>query len=326
MDPIQAAIQAAANQAAKQGPNLNESVKGGGNFPRWKPPVEGVALARFVGYVETGIHKNKYKNNGVDQIKEENMATFTFELSGAKYPHIEFQGEMIPHRVSFEINISQNEKARYFKLFQLMKQGVPDAVNFGQLLGQPYLVTVIHEKWGEMVDVLDDDGKPVLGSDGQPVKEHKFCKAVIYDKKAGAFTVRPAVNVDPVAGTSAPIPVPEPVTTLSCFFWDFPSQPLWDSLYIPGEYPARTDKDGKVVSPARSKNVYQDKIRRAVNFPGSPIADLLGGAEALVGPADTPALPERKAEDQQAAEQSQQLAAQGVQAQPEADPLADIPY
>jgi hypothetical protein len=46
-------------------------------------------------------------------------------------------------------------------------------------------------------------------------------------------------------------------------------------LFIEGEYPERKDDKGNVTSPARSKNVFQNAIKNAVNFKGSPIYTLL---------------------------------------------------
>ena len=49
----------------------------------------------------------------------------------------------------------------------------------------------------------------------------------------------------------------------------------WASLFIEGAYPERKDDKGVVTAPAKSKNVFQDTIKRAVNFQGSPMHTLL---------------------------------------------------
>jgi hypothetical protein len=46
-------------------------------------------------------------------------------------------------------------------------------------------------------------------------------------------------------------------------------------LFIEGEYPERKDDKGNVTAPAKSKNVFQNTIKNAVNFRGSPIYTLL---------------------------------------------------
>jgi hypothetical protein len=82
---------------------------------------------------------------------------------------------------------------------------------------------------------------------------------------------------------------------------------MWDSLYIDGKYDDRKDEKTGVVTPGKSKNVFQEKIRGAVNFKGSPIAELLVGEidlGALVdkaAPADEPAGVEHSAADEAAA-------------------------
>jgi len=48
--------------------------------------------------------------------------------------------------------------------------------------------------------------------------------------------------------------------------WDAATKEMWDSLFIDGEY-----EDGK------TKNVFQEIITKAKNFPGSPIHSILQG-------------------------------------------------
>jgi len=72
-----------------------------------------------------------------------------------------------------------------------------------------------------------------------------------------------------------PIKVAPPLTDLKLFLWDNPDMEQWASIYIPGEYAAHTDDSGKVLRPARSKNVLQERIMSALNWLGSPMQILL---------------------------------------------------
>lgn len=122
---------------ADLGPDMNEAQGGGGDYV---PPAEGVARARFVGYIEIGKHDKVGENAkpAVDQVH------LVFELHGAKWPTKTLEdGTVIPQRITVKLTRSLNEKATMFKLFKRMNyEG--KAKHFSQLLGQGYLVTVKH--------------------------------------------------------------------------------------------------------------------------------------------------------------------------------------
>lgn len=78
-----------------------------------------------------------------------------------------------------------------------------------------------------------------------------------------------APAIDPVSG--APYPVPELEDKYyRAFFWDNPTQETWDSLFIEGK---RDD--------GTSMNFIQEGILKAVDFPGSALEQLLGGASDI---------------------------------------------
>lgn len=71
--------------------------------------------------------------------------------------------------------------------------------------------------------------------------------------------------IDPVS--KANYPVPELGSDdLRYFFFDKPTKESWDSLFVDGSW----DDGG-------SKNVMQEKILKALNFPGSPLEQLISG-------------------------------------------------
>jgi len=84
--------------------------------------------------------------------------------------------------------------------------------------------------------------------------------------------------IDPVSKGAYPIPE---VTAddLKYFFFDKPTKEMWDSLFVEGTY----DDGG-------SKNKNQDKILTALNFPGSPLEQLISGV-VLPDPGSVQAVP-----------------------------------
>lgn len=254
-------IQAAIAAAAAQGADLNETEAGGGDYT---PPAAGNAMARFIGYIELGEQMHKGYQGSPDKYKP--TAMFIFELSGKNYPPKEFEGVKDGIRISFKLPISRNEKSGYIKLFnQLNFLRDPQIKVFPQMLGNPFLCRVVHDTW------KNAQGKDVV-------------TAKLRDDNGFTFTA-PAFT-DPSDGETKTLNVPGAISAQRLFLWDFCSLPMWNSIYIDGEYPARKDAAGKETAPAKSKNVFQNTIRAAHNFPGSPIAELLlgdidvGGAEA----------------------------------------------
>lgn len=234
---------AAIAAAAATAPNMNEAQKGGG----YTPPAAGVTRLRFVGYIEVGNQESTFQ--GETKIKPE--VQLVFELSGPKHPPKKLDdGTLVPQRMTIFTTLSLNEKAGFFKLFKKMNYD-GQATHMAQLLGKPFLGTVVHK----------------------PRKDGKGVNA--YLKDDSGFTVRPAKYEDPATGEMVEVQVDAPITEIRCFLWNYPSKEMWDSLYIPGEYAAEGDR------PARSKNVLQEKIRSADNWVGSPMYNILQGSGTL---------------------------------------------
>jgi hypothetical protein len=81
--------------------------------------------------------------------------------------------------------------------------------------------------------------------------------------------------VDPETGDLKKITVAPLVNQEQVFIWSRPDLEQWASIFIEGEYPARTNDAGEIVKKASSKNVIQARIMKAQNFKGSPIETLL---------------------------------------------------
>lgn len=251
-------IKAAIAQAATKGPDMTQAQTGGGGYT---PPEAGVCLATLIGYIEIGKQKKTFKN----QEKVVEQVQLIFELAGGKNAPRELEdGTKLPHRITVTETLSLNEKANFFKLFKKLNYN-GEAKHMCQLLGKHWLVNIIHSDNGKegadkrvYANVRNDDG----------------------------YTFRPPVRIvgDELAGDAKeiPIPAPEVLSELRLFLWDFPTKPMWDSLYIPGEYEERKDeKTGKVIAPAKSKNVIQEKIKSALNWVGSPMHELLQEGDGL---------------------------------------------
>lgn len=243
------------NQAAQQSPNMNEAQKGGGG--EYTPPKAGNCIVTLIGYIEKGIqHVPASKHDPVKfPAKDEDQVDLIFELSGKGHEPKEHEGKLYPERMTVTLKKSLNEKAWFYKIFKALNYD-GQATHFAQLLGQHFLATVVHS---------------------EPNKEGKVF-ASFKDKSSGYTFRAPFYNPDPMdLSVTAKFPKPEVISEQRLFLWDFASKQMWDSLYIDGEYPERKDeKSGKIISPARSKNVIQNKIKGAVNFKGSPIAEIIG--------------------------------------------------
>lgn len=252
-------IKAAIAQAATQGPDMTQAQTGGGGG--YTPPAAGVCLATLIGYIEIGKQKKTYNK----QEKVVEQVQLIFELAGGKNAPRELEdGTKLPHRITVTETLSLNEKANFFKLFKKLNYN-GEAKHMCQLLGKHWLVNIIHT----------DNGK-----DGA---ERRVYANV---RNEDGYTFRPPVRIvgDELAGDAKeiPIPAPEVLSELRLFLWDFPTKPMWDSLYIPGEYEERKDeKTGKVTAPAKSKNVIQEKIKSALNWVGSPMYELLQEGDGL---------------------------------------------
>ena len=244
--------------------DANVAKAGGGTYT---PPPKGLARLRLVGYIELGKHIKKIPNK---PDKVEDQAWLIFELSGKGYEPKELDdGTKIPMRITVKLNKSLNEKATYYKLFKRMNYE-QKATHFIQLLGQGYLGNVGHFEI--------------------PSKEAGVQPTIIanFRDDAGSLTIRPprieAMDEETGDVVVKPIPVPAAVSEQRCFVWD--SKPewfskMWASLYIPE--PERTEGDEKDAKEQRSRNVYQNTIKDAVNFEGSPIHQYLQSQGADLG-------------------------------------------
>jgi hypothetical protein len=248
-------------KAAAEGADQTKTTAGGGDFT---PAAAGPCNLRFVSYIEVGKVRKEYKGKPP---KVQNEVWLTFELSGPRHPPREMDdGTKVPYRITLKENLSLNEKARFTKLFNRMNYA-GGAQHMVQLLGEAYQGEVLHRTW--------------KGADGK-----ERIEAELYNKAEGTFTIKPPrFEVrDPETGAATGefrvVKVDPPITELKAFLWQYADKPMWDSLFIDGEWPERKNDKGEVTAKARSKNVLQNQIKLATNFKGSPIYEVLAAAGA----------------------------------------------
>lgn len=238
-----------AEKAVAQGTDMTKATTGGGG--EYTPPPAGPCLCRLIAYIEIGKQKGTFK--GVPNVKDKVL--LVFELTSKNHPVVVLDdGTKLPTRITVELDKSLNEKSHFFKMFQRLNP-TGEFKHFAELLGKGFKAEVIHDKWT-----------------GKDNKEHVTATF----KGAAGYTVAPARVEDFEAeGGWRDLAVPPHISDLRCFLWDYADTEQWASLFIEGEYPERKNEKGEVIAKAKSKNVFQDRIKLATNFPGSPIHALL---------------------------------------------------
>lgn len=241
-------------QVQEKGEDQSVAKSGGGDY---SPPEAGLTGARLVGYYEVGMHEFEFENKK----KTQNEVHLVFELIGKKHPPRENDsGEKFPIRITLKMGLSLNEKAWFHKIFSKLRT---DEKHFIELLGKPVLLNIVH-------------------------KASKRDKDKVFAEIEKDSIRKPVIQVPEMVDGEAtgnlidqPFAVGAALSELKAFVWEFADAEMWDSIYIPGEYEERKDKDGKVTSPARSKNVLQLLIASALNFKGLPCYDY--AASKLLG-------------------------------------------
>jgi hypothetical protein len=241
-----------ANEIAATGPDLTKTTEGGSGGTR-VAAAAGLAQARLLGYIEVGKHEYDAKVGTAKVKKTDPRAILEFELSGPKHPPVEIgEGDAkksFAHTLREVIrNVSLNEKATYAKLFAKMNWD-QRARHFSQLLTKPFRVQVSHwvpnaEKPDEKIAQIAKDGIMSPSYEDAETGESK--------------------TINPVALRSAP----------RLFIWDAAPEhigAMWDSIFIDGSYTVGEGENQKTIS----RNYYQDLIRKAKNFEGSPIQQYL---------------------------------------------------
>lgn len=234
---------------AEKGTDQSKASAGGGDYT---PPEKGMTGARLVGYYEVGQHEFEYQGKK----KTQNEVQLVYELIGKKHPPRELEGgEKVPVRITWTTNLSQNEKAWFFKTFNTVRE--EGDKHFVQLLGRPVILNIEHVEKGE-----GNDKRMYANIEKGSIRKPVLQVPEMLDGEPTGNLIDQPFNVGPA------------LSELKAFVWDFADAEMWDSIYIAGEFPERKDeKTGKVTAAAKSKNVLQLKIASALNFKGLPCYD-----------------------------------------------------
>lgn len=207
-------------------------------------PDPGATRLRMVRYIELGTHTTDSNTPKGKKKVTAPRVEVDFELSGPKHAPMEFDGEKVPHILTVRATKGNNVKSGYIKLFKALTKGDDAVKNYVQLLGGAFRGEVQHREFNK--------------SDGSKGKSAHLGSAT------DGFTVQPVTYEDPETGETRKVKVDEPLTDLAIFLWDHPSLDQWDSLFIDGTW-----------DNGDTKNKYQEVIKRAEDFKGSPIYNLL---------------------------------------------------
>tara|TARA_R110002020_G_scaffold225658_1_gene435745 strand:- start:1016 stop:1807 length:792 start_codon:yes stop_codon:yes gene_type:complete len=208
-------------------------------------PKAGIALMRFIGYIETGRHEPRNP-----QHKPALKTQLIFELSTPKHL-IEMEGKKVPQKFTLRLNKGLTAKSGYKKVFNMMNKALGGGhTHFFQMLGKPLLGEIFHNTSGE--------------------GDKKQTYANLDD--AGAFSFKKPVSVDALTDVETPIQIMEQINPSQGFLWENESisdedyVSMWESLFIEGTY----EKDGKDVS----KNWIQESIQENMEWEGSTLQAL----------------------------------------------------
>ena len=223
----------------------------------YQPPAAGRAFARFVSYVELGKRKQRpFQGKEKPPAHEVRLG---FELVGKKHAReIEVDGETktVYPVIYTKVTIKSGDRASFTKLLKAMSYGRDGINHMALLLGEGFIVTVIHNVVGE-------------GADARTYANIKDSEGVW---KIAAPLV-PKDPGDPECNEMIPAAVPAATVPIQLLLWDSPTIEQWNSIFIDG---TREVKDAKGVVQTVSKNWLQEDIQsNAIDFEGSALQAVL---------------------------------------------------
>ena len=229
--------------------DMTETKTGGGS--RGLLPT-GTAIVRLSTYVEFGKHVETFAGQAKPPTLQFKLG---FRIVGGGGKNKEGKGEKyvqadgnLPYISDFfDTAMSQHEKSKAVKYFNALNRVGNKATHFVQKVAEQCLYTV-------PITVVTKAGKEYNHIDFS--------------------NLQPALNseFEEYANTDLPQLKEEHIQV---FLWDSPTKEMWDSIEIKGQWEARTDDSGAVISPAKSKNFLQEKCIAAIDFEGSPLELLL---------------------------------------------------
>lgn len=223
-------------------------IKKGGNFERRLLPT-GTALVRFSTYVEMGVHPQRaYKGKAKPPAPEMKLG---FHVVGGMGKDLE--GKTVPFRTPEDVENGYFPPIRNSYGIVMGRSEASKSVQIFNAMNYAKDATHFVEKLGQLYLL-----KSSVSEDG---KYNNFDLTTL------------AEPVDPMTATVYTAPeLPEDKYQL--LLWNAPTKEQWDSIFIEG-----TTKGDDGVE--KSKNYIQEKIKKAMNFVGSAIEQLVLGGDAL---------------------------------------------
>lgn len=252
------ALLALANAAAETAEvDLSQVSKGGGGGKLYPA---GHCLARFVRYIEFGMHPQEYQGKAKDPALEYRLG---FALFGEGYQNEDGSPGFIS---TYDMKISNNEKAGTKIIFDKMNwKG--QAKHFAQMLGDGFLVKIEHK------DIKDQPGKK---------------RSVLNLKE----TLPP---IDMLSKQPYQIP-PVDDDLLDLFLWSHPTKEAWDAMHIEGTNDAGKSKNflqEKCLQAIDFPGSALEQLLRGTGSLPSPeqLAAMAPAAPAVAQAPATPAVP-----------------------------------
>lgn len=178
------------------GTELDMSTASTGGGERYVLP-EGSAIGRLVSYIEVGKKPMEYQGQAKPPALHVRLG---FALYGEGYQRDDGKPRIIR---SFAMNLSNNEKAKTFKLFKRMNyKGIHK--NFAQMLGETFIV---------------------------PIKHKAGAKGAVY---ANIDFEQIAPGIEPISRRPYEIPT-TPDEMYQLFLWNNPTLEQWNSIHIEGD-------------------------------------------------------------------------------------------
>lgn len=217
---------------------------------------QGVAFARFIGYIEVGEQVTEFKG----EKKVNKQVVLGWELhdipSNPKGFTQEFtEGGVVTTKptlfYTMPMNYSLNSKSKFLRYARALGIVEGSGEHMTSKLGSPYIIEVHH------VESKKDN-------------KRKFMAIETKDK----LGIRPAVEVDITTGETKTYPVPEQQTPTQVYIYDKPRKDRWDSIFIEGYYEVeKADGSKEKVS----KNRFQNMIMNSTTYVGSGTEAMLSG-------------------------------------------------
>jgi hypothetical protein len=270
-------------QDAQETIDHTKVTKGGGFLPE-----KGRCPARFVGYVEVGLHAQPdYQNQPKDPAQE---VIITFECFGKKnmreVKDDDGKTTMVGRTIRVNTTLKLNDKAKFTKLFKAMQNGRSGIKNMAAMLGEVFMLTITH-----------GEGK---------VSKKPY--ATFWTGSEFALSGPEVEVLDPETGDVSKVLnmtelTPPESVDLQLFIVEKPSNTQWNSIYIDGTYEKKSkNKAGEEVVEEKSKNFLQGMLQEALDWDGSAMEAILmdlptDETEAAIDEDDSEEAPEEEVDD-----------------------------